>query len=157
MAERVRVVDLPAPVASPQLEPVLNELRGSVGLASSLVRVLLVSAEAGVAKTGAAFVCSNTAMDFEDARIDQVRVVGWGSTSVAAHTVRVVDVATGLVLCTATLPTTTAAAFEGAWTMIDTIGGGSRRIRAEAVGNGAATQTVMSLTLECRTVRLVQK
>lgn len=161
MPDRVAVIEMPAAVSTPELRAIFEELRGAVGLASSLVSVALVRAEAGTAKTGATtgtvLVQSQTAVDFEDARVDQVRVVGWGASTASGHTVRVVDVATSGVLCTADLPLTTAAAIDGAWTMLPTGLGGSRRIRAEVVGNAAATQTVFALSLQGRTMRVVRE
>lgn len=161
MPDRNTVVELPAAVLSPELRAAFEELRATVGLASSLVVVPLVREEIGVAKmgatTGTAFTQGQVGVDFEDARVDQVRLTGWGATSVANFTVRVVDVSTSAVLCTATLPTTTAAAFDGSWTMLPTGLGGSRRIRAEAVGNGVATQTVYALDLQGRTLRVVRE
>ena len=95
------------------MRAILEELRDAVGLASSLVNVTLVSEETGIAKTGGsggtAIEASRAMVDFEDARIDEVRVVVNGKTSTAGYSVRVVDVTGGgsTVLCTVTLPTTT--------------------------------------------------
>ncbi len=161
MPDRVSVVELPAVVESPVLRAVLEELRQSVGLASSLVHVSLVRAEAGVAKVGAVagtvVVQSQTAVDFEDARIDQVRLVGWGMSTVANQTVRIKDAATAAVLATATLPLTTAAAINGSWTMLPSTLSGSRRLTLEVVGNAAATQTLYALDLQGRTQRIVRE
>ena len=78
-------------------------------------------------------------------------------SSASGHTVRVVDVGSGAVLCTASLPLTTAAAIDGAWELLPAALGGSRRLRAEVVGNAAATQTVYALDVQGRTLRLVRE
>ena len=163
MPDRREVIALSAASADPALRAILEELRESVGLASSLVNVALVSEEAGIAKVGAvagtAIEASRAQVDFEDARIDEVRVVVNGKTTVAGHTVRVVDVTGGgsTVLCSATLPTTTQGYAAGAWTLIDRIGTGTRQVVLQAVGNAAATQTVYHAALQGRTRRLIRK
>jgi len=161
--DRRDVLSLAAATADPALRAILEELRESVGLASSLVDVCLVATEAGVGKVGAAsgtvLDCSRCQVDFEDARIDQVRLVVWGNTTVATHTARVVDVTGGgsTVLCTVTLPTTTSAYAAGSWTLIDRIGAGTRSLVLQVVGNAAATQTIFHAALQGRTLRLVRK
>ena len=163
MPDRREVVALSAPTADPAMRAILEELRDAVGLASSLVSVTLVSEETGIAKTGGSggtsIEASRAQLDFEDARVDEVRVVVNGKTTTAGHTVRVVDVTGGgsTVLCTVTLPTTTQGYAAGAWTLIDRIGSGTRSLVLQAVGNGSATQTVYYAALQGRTRRLIRK
>lgn len=163
MPDRLSVVSLAAQTATPELRAILEELRESVGLASSLVVVTLVAEEAGIAKVGAVagtnIGASRAQLDFEDARLDEVRVVVNGKTTVAGHTVRVVDVTGGgsTVLCSATLPTTTQGYAAGAWTIVDRLGSGTRQLVLQAVGNAAATQTVYHAALHARTRRIIRK
>lgn len=163
MPDRLSIVDLSAPVADPSLRAVLEELRQSVGLVSSLASVTLVSAESGVAKTGATtgtvIDCSRTCVNFEDARVDDVRLVVWGKTTTAGHTARVIDVTSGgtTELARVTLPTTTSDYAEGSWTLIDRIGAGSRRLVLQVWGNASATQTIYHAALQMRTRRLIRK
>lgn len=163
MPDRLSVIDLSAATADPSLRTVLEELRQSVGLVTSMASVTLVSAESGVAKTGGtsgtAIDCSRTTIDFEDARVDDVRLVVWGKTTTAGHTARLIDVTGGgtTELCRVTLPTTTSAYASGSWTLIDAIGAGSRQLLLQAWGNGSATQTIYHAALQMRTRRLIRK
>lgn len=160
MPDRREVIALSAPVDE-ALRPVLEELREAVGLASSLAVVTLLSANAGVATVGAAggttIPGSRTALDFEDARIDELRLVVYGNTTAAA-TARVVDLTSGTTaLCTVTLPVGASAHANGAWTVVDSLGGGTRNLGLQVLGNGAATQTIYHAALHIRTRRLVRK
>lgn len=163
MPDRLSVISLAAQTATPEMRAMLEELRDSVGLASSLVVVTLVAEEAGIAKVGAVagtnIEASRAQVDFEDARIDEVRVVANGKTTTAGYSVRVVDVTSGgsTVLCTVTLPTTTQGYAAGSWVLIDRIGAGTRQLVLQAVGNAAATQTVYHVALHGRTRRLIRK
>ena len=156
MPDRLAVVDLSTPDAMGE------ELKGAVGLASSFVDVCLVSAESGIAKTGAVagtvVTASRTAVNFEDARIDQVRLVVYGNSTTTGHSARIKDVTGGgtTILCTVTLASSAGYA-EGEWTLIDSIGTGSRQLVLEVVGNASATQTLYHASLQGRTLRLIRK
>lgn len=162
MPDRRSVVALAAGLRDPALEAIMDELRESVGLASSLVVATLVCAESGVAKTGATtgtnLDASRASVNFEDARIDEIRLVVWGRSTTTGHSARVVDVTGGgsVVLCTVTLPSTNGYA-AGAWTLIDQIGGGTRSVVLQVVGNASATQTLYHAALQMRTRRLIRK
>lgn len=163
MPDRREVIALGAVSATPELRAILEELRESVGLVTSLACETLVSEEAGVAKTGSAsgtsLDCSRTAVNFEDARIDDIRLVVWGKTTVAGHTARLIDVTGGgtTELARVTLPTTTSGYAEGSWTLIDAIGAGSRQLVLQVWGNASATQTIYHASLQMRTRRLIRK
>lgn len=163
MPDRREVISLAQTLADPALRAVLDELRESVGLATSFASVTLVSAESGVAKTGAttgtSLDCSRTSIDFEDARVDEVRLVVWGKTTTASHTARLMDVTGAAVeLARVTLPTTTSAYAVGDWTLIDrVVGAGTRSVVLQAWGNASATQTIYHAALQMRTRRLNRK
>lgn len=158
---RRAVIELAAPTSSPELHSVWETLRETVGLVTSFASVCLASSEVGIAKAGAAggtaFLSGDTVVNFEDARVDQVRLVGFGSANGANTSLRVWDAAAGVALCTVALVNGAVASFVGAWTRVDTIGGGDRRIQLQAVGNGILLETVHLAELQMRTLRYIRK
>jgi hypothetical protein len=96
-------------------------------------------------------------VDFDDARVNQLRVVGYGRSSGAGDSVRLRDV-TGspVTLCTVSLPQPSDAYFAGAWTDFAP-GAGSRQLLAEVVGNGARTQVLYRIELQMRTLKIVRR
>lgn len=158
MPDRQSVIDLAAPPTLPDIRPQLETLRQTVGLVTSIVAVPLVLAEGGVMVVGAAggtvVVQSHTVLDCEDARLDQCRLVGWGSANGANCSIQLVDL-TGstVVLSTVALVNGAPTWIQGAWTPIDTIGGGSRKLALRCVGNGILVQSLYHVTLQCRTLR----
>lgn len=161
MPERRSVIDLPN-ASSPEWQATAEVLRETVGLVTSIDGVALLLSEAGqgytAASGGTTVVQSQRLFDFEDARIDQIRLVGWGGSSGSGDSVRVRDVTdTPVTLCTATVASGSATWITGDWTLVDTIGGGTRRLLLEVVGNGARTQTLHRVELQVRTLRHVRK
>jgi len=158
--ERRQVIDIAPPPDQPSMRTAFETLRETVGLSSSLASIPLVMSEAGVAVVGAvdgtAVVMSRTVVDFEDARIDQMRLCGWAGANGANCSIRVVDL-TGstVVLCTVALVNGAATWVQGSWTLVEppTLGGGSRKVALQCVGNGALTQTVHHAELQMRSFR----
>lgn len=156
MSRRVTVVDFPQPLrdAPPSVVQALDRLRESVGLVTSLVCVPLLLNHGGTAVVGAAggtaLLSGSSTLDLADARIDQIRLEGYGLSTASGHSLRFVQGAT--VLCTADLGTS-AARFVGAWAVVAPAGD-DVQYGLEVVGNGAATQTLYRVVLHARTIRL---
>lgn len=153
MPDRTAVIDLP----SAEFAAARETLTGSIGLATSFASVPLVLSETGVgivaASGGTPYVQSNTTVNLEDARINQVRLVARAGSSGAGDSLRVMDGATAL--CSVSLGASVAN-ITGAWTVIKP-SGGDRALVLQAVGNGSRTQTVYHAELQLRTLRLVQQ
>lgn len=134
----------------------LEKLRQTVGLVSSLVVVTLVAEQSGLSVAGASGAgttldATRCNLDLEDARIDQVRLTGYGSGTAADHKVQLWHGST--MLCETVIPQTSDAQFSTPWTLVE-LPAGDLAFHARIVGNGIATQTLHRLDLHARTLRV---
>lgn len=157
MAPRTQqIVDFPVILDPkvPQFAELVEILRRFFGKVVSLGESTLLSSHAGVALTaasspGTALIESKTSIDLADAGIDQARLVGYGSSTVASQVLRLNDTTGSRTICSVTMPTS-AGRFIGDWTSIP-LSPGDRAIEVAVVGNGVATQTLYRVAVQWRT------
>lgn len=152
---RVAVVEYPLPIGAldPAVSDALQRLQGTVGLVTSLLVIPLVVSAAGVGLTasgsGTVVDGSQTTWNLEDARVQQVRVVGYGGSSGTGDTVRLFQGSTEL--AQGALAGSTGR-FTGSWMTVD-LSAGDLAFEVKVVGNGVRTQTLYRVELHARTVR----
>lgn len=159
VADRRNIVvdfDIPMSAVDPSMRDVLERLRQTVGLVSSLVVVPLVAEQSGLSVVGASGAgttldATRCMLDLEDARIDQLRLTGYGSGTAAGHVVQLLHGTT--VACEATIPQTNDAQFMSPWTLVE-LPAGDLSFSAKIIGNSSATQTLHRLDLQARTLRV---
>lgn len=159
-ARRAPVVEFPVPIgpASAAVVPVLDVLREALGRVTSILDTLLQLDAAGLAVTaaggaGTLIAGTQTALDFEDGKLDSFRVVVYGSSTASNCDVVVQDVtdSPAVELCRVTLPTV-AGRVVGDWTQLGRRPQGARSIEARTIGNGVANQVLTNVHLHARTV-----
>lgn len=138
-----------------QLAQLVEMLRRYMGKVVSLMVTNLLQSHGGLALVAAAapgtvLAETLTTLDLADAGIDQVRLVGRGSSTVASQTVVLNDVTGSTTLATVTLPTVDGR-FIGPWTSIP-LAAGDRAVQAAVIGNGVGTQTLYRLDAQWRTL-----
>jgi hypothetical protein len=151
---RQEVVTVPFPLSQmePGVQMLADVVRENVGFVTSLLLITLQLSETGLAVVaasgGTVIVQANDTLDLEDARINQVRLSGYGGSSGSGDSVRVKQGST--VLCTASLAASPAR-FAGSWSRV-ALAGGDQSFSLEVVGNASRTQTLHRVTLHCRTL-----
>lgn len=163
MPSRSAVVEFSLATASAEERGRWEILRDSVGLATSIAVIPMFLEHAGfafvAAGAGTDIIESQTTVDLEDARIDSMRFVGYGSSNGAGDSVRLMDGTTAITGVTASLANGAAARFVGAWVLPSQFNslGGDRSLKVQVVGNGARVQTIYRIDLQVRTVRIVRR
>lgn len=100
---------------------------------------------------GTALTTTRTAIDFQDAGIDAVRVIARGKNSSAnAITVQVFNTTTSVLLASATITGTSEQTAIGAWTTF-LPNGGDEQIEVRVIGDGADDPTLYGVHLQMRT------
>jgi hypothetical protein len=136
----------------------MDALQATMGKTASLASVPLLheatgyTTAAAAGSPGTAVAITRMSVDFADAGIDSVRLVGYGANSGAGSvTLALYDVTNSVTLCTATLTGVANVDIVGAWTTIQPTGS-DQVIELRVVGAGE-TPTLYSVQLHGRTVQ----
>ncbi len=139
------------------LKRVLDMLTALFGKVVSLAICALFLEQAGItvtnaaASAGTALTTTRTAIDFQDAGVDAVRVVARGENSGSnAVTVQVYNVTTSAALATATITGTSEQTGIGAWTTF-LPNGGDEQVEVRVIGDGMDDPILYGVHLHMRT------
>lgn len=151
----VDFTDRPEPGPLRRTQDVLQALLGKV---TSLVDVALLLETGGYTVTNAAaspgtsIPASQTAVDFADAFIDNVRVIVRGKNSAAGTVVVTVhDTTTDVELCRVSVVDGTEDTFIGTWTRMNATGV-DQKVESRCIGNGAFDPVLYAIHFQGRTV-----
>lgn len=128
--------------------------RASAGKLTPLLDVVLLHDVAGVTIAAGATVeveGTHVPLELADASIDSVRLLARGIANTAAVVIQAYDRTNAVVLASVTLATALSTV-AGSWTQV-AAKGGDREIVLRVVGDGANSQVLRNVRLQCRTVQ----
>lgn len=152
------VVEFPFNIHDPDLGNVTDILKVALGFVTSLVTLALLLSNTGIVFTavggaGTTVLSGVTSIDFEDALIDDVRLILYGSHSTGFQSkATIYDVTDSKQLASVDLPAV-AGLVVGEWTKISA-SAGDHQLELRLIGDGADGQTIYNVTLQCRTTQL---